>query len=471
VAGTDADLARVYDYVDAHRDAFVEELFLLLRQPSISTQDVGVERCAEMLRDVMAGCGLEARLLPTPGKPVVYGQRIGHPGRATVLIYGHYDVQPVDPLDAWISPPFEPTIRDGRIYARGSGDNKGQHLAQLLAIRACLATVGELPVNVKVIVEGEEESSSPHLAQFAEQHRSLLAADVVYVSDGPVHESGRPLVVLGVRGILYVELNARGARSDLHSGNRGGVVPNAAWELVELLASMRDREGRVLIEGFHDAVRPPTEAERAAIARLPLDLDTVLRELGTTRLPPPEGVGYYERLMLRPTLNICGLHSGYTAAGKKTIIPAAAMAKVDMRLVPDQDPDDIFEKFVRHVAARAPALQVQRLGSMRPSRTPIENPYTEAVVRAVTRACGEVPLVVPSLGGSLPNYVFTEILGRPCLTVPYANPDENNHAPNENLEIERFIQGIKTCAAVLHGLGERGRETAIGVGDEARRQK
>ncbi len=452
MAGLNADLVRVYEYIDGHRDAFVEELFPLLRQPSISTQDVGVERCAELLREIMAGCGLQARLLPTAGKPVVYGERLGHPQRPTVLVYGHYDVQPVDPLDAWESPPFEPTIRNGRIYARGSGDNKGQHLAQLLAIRACLATRGELPVNVKVIVEGEEESSSPHLARFAQEHRNLLAADVVYVSDGPVHESGRPLVVLGVRGILYVELQARGARSDLHSGNRGGVVPNPAWELVQLLASMRDREGRVLIEGFYDAVRPPTGADLAAVAGLPLDLEAVLRDLGTTRLPPPEGVGYYERLMFRPTLNICGFHSGYGGAGKKTIIPAAALAKVDMRLVPDQDPDDVFDKFVRHVARRAPDVKVERLGSMRPSRTPIENPYTEAVVQAVTHACGEAPLVVPSLGGSLPNYVFTEILGRPCLTVPYANPDESNHAPNENLEIGRYIQGIKTCAAVLHSL-------------------
>jgi acetylornithine deacetylase/succinyl-diaminopimelate desuccinylase-like protein len=447
-----AALTPVFEYIEAHRQGFVDELLAYLRQPSISTQDVGVEECAAMLRGIMAGCGLEARVLPTAGKPVVFGERRVHPELPTVLIYGHYDVQPVDPLDAWVSPPFEPSIRNGRIYARGSGDNKGQHLAQLLALRAYLETVGELPVNVKVLVEGEEESSSPNLASFARDHRDLLAADVVYVSDGPVHESGRPVLVLGVRGILYIELQAGGARSDMHSGNRGGVVPNPAWQLVELLATMRDAQGHVLIEGFYDAVRRPTSAEREAIAHLPLDLPAVLKELGIARLPPPDGLGYYERLMLQPTLNICGFHSGYGGAGKKTVIPSTAAVKMDMRLVPDQDPDDIFSKFVRHVEQRAPGVRVLRHGSMRPSRTPIENPATSAVIRAITHGYGEAPLIMPSLGGSLPNYVFTEILKLPCLTVPYANPDESNHAPNENFEIDRFIKGIRTCAAALSEL-------------------
>lgn len=457
-------LDRVYAYIDAHRDDFVAQLLVLLRQPSISAQNVGVEECAELLREIMTGCGLEAQLLPTAGKPVVFGQRLVDPLLRTVLIYGHYDVQPVDPLEAWESPPFEPTIRRGRIYARGSGDNKGQHLAQLLAMQAYLATWGELPVNVKVILEGEEESSSPHLARFVEEHRELLAADLVYTSDGPVHESGRPQVVLGVRGILYVELRARGAKSDLHSGNRGGVVPNPAWHLVDVLASMRDREGWVAIEGFYDTVRPQTAAERAAIADLPLDLPAILAEYGTDRLPPPAEPGYYERLMTLPTLNISGFRSGYGGEGMKTIIPATATAKLDMRLVVDQDPDDIFAKFSRHVRERAPDVEVVRLGSMLPSKTPIENPYTRAVATAVARAYDEEPLVVPTLGGSLPDYVFTRILGLPSIMVPYANPDENNHAPNENLEIERYIKGIKICAAVLRNVGE------LGAGDRAPRR-
>jgi acetylornithine deacetylase/succinyl-diaminopimelate desuccinylase-like protein len=459
-----SDLTHVYAYVDARREEFVDLLLRYLRQPSISTQDVGVEVCAELVLGMMRDCGLEARLLPTAGKPVVFGQRAVDPGRRTVLIYGHYDVQPVDPLEAWETPPFEPTIRNGRIYARGAGDNKGQHLAQLLAVRSYLATEGALPVNVKVILEGEEESSSPHLARFVEEHRELLAADLVYTSDGPVHESGRPQVVLGVRGILYVELRARGPKSDLHSGNRGGVVPNPAWRLVEVLASMRDAHGRATIEGFYDDVRPLTAAESAAIARLPLDLAKVFASYGVTRLPPPEGLGYYERLMAQPTLNICGFASGYSGEGMKTIIPATATAKLDMRLVPDQDPDDVFEKLTRHVRERAPDVAVARLGSMLPSRTPIENPYTQAVIAAVAEATGEEPLVVPSLGGSLPDYVFTRILGLPSVTVPYANPDESNHAPNENLEIERYLKGIKICATVLRNVGAPEPATAAARG-------
>jgi acetylornithine deacetylase/succinyl-diaminopimelate desuccinylase-like protein len=444
------DRATLDAFLRAHHDSFVEELAELVRLPSISTQsNPGVQACAERLVDTLQRSGLEARLLATPGQPVVFGQRLARPGRPTVLIYGHYDVQPVDPLDAWQSPPFEPSVRDGRLYGRGSSDNKGQHLAQLLALRALLALGDELPLNVKVILEGEEENGSPHLAGFVQEHRDLLTADVAYTSDGPVHDSGRPLVVLGVRGMLSVELRAHGANRDVHSGNRGGVVPYPAWELVHLLASLRAPDGRVAIEGFYDSVRPATAAEREAMGRLPLDLDAHLREYGINRLPPPDDWGYYERLMLQPTLNIAGLHAGYTGGGIKTIIPHQAIAKLDLRLVPDQTPEDVFRLLERHVRAHAPGIELVRLGDMQPSRTPIDNPYTQTVLAAVREATGEEPYVVPSLGGSLPDYVFTRILGIPSLLVPYANPDQNNHAPNENFELARFVGGIRTCATVL----------------------
>ncbi|MBA2529882.1 MAG: M20/M25/M40 family metallo-hydrolase [Euzebyales bacterium] len=442
-------LAAVAAYVDDHRQAFLDELCDLVRQPSISSEDVGVEACADHLVATMRRSGLSARLLATRNKPVVYGERLVATDRPTVLVYGHYDVQPVDPLDAWDSPPFEPIVRHGRLYGRGTSDNKGQHLAQLLGIRATLAVAGELPVNVKVVLEGEEECSSPHLAEFVEGNRELLAADVVYTSDGPVHDSGEPTVVLGVRGILCLELRARGARSDLHSGNRGGVVPNPAWELVRLLATMVDAEGTVTVDGFGEGVTPPTDAERAAIERLPVDVDAHLRTYGIDRLPPPEGLGFYDRLMLRPTLNIAGLASGSTGEGFKTIVPATAMARIDVRLVPDQDPDGVFAAVAAHVAARAPGVEVTRVGAMPPSRTPVDNPYTQAVVGALTDVWGREPLVLPSLGGTLPDYVFTRLLGLPSLLVPYANADQANHAPNENLELERFYTGIRTCAAVL----------------------
>jgi acetylornithine deacetylase/succinyl-diaminopimelate desuccinylase-like protein len=444
------DRATLDAFLRTHQDSFVEELSDLVRLPSISTQsNPGVQACAEALLGTLRRSGLEARLLPTPGQPVVFGQRLVDARRPTVLIYGHYDVQPVDPLDAWQTPPFEPVVRDGRLYGRGSSDNKGQHLAQLLALRALQALGDELPLNVKVILEGEEENGSPHLAGFVREHRELLAADVAYTSDGPVHESGRPLVVLGVRGMLSVELRAHGANRDVHSGNRGGVVPYPAWELVHLLASLRRADGRVAIDGFYDAVRPASAAEREAIARLPLDLGGHLREYGIDRLPPPDDWGYYERLMLQPTLNIAGLHAGYAGEGIKTIIPHQAIAKLDLRLVPDQTPEDIFRLLQRHVHAHAPGIELVWLGDMQPSRTPIDNPYTRTVLAAVGEATGEEPYVVPSLGGSLPDYVFTRILGIPSLLVPYANPDQNNHAPNENFELARFIGGIRTCATVL----------------------
>jgi acetylornithine deacetylase/succinyl-diaminopimelate desuccinylase-like protein len=441
-------------YLSDNQDQFVDELCELVRLPSISTQaNPGVQACADALVETMRRGGLEPRLLPTPGQPVVFGQRMVDPRLPTVLIYGHYDVQPVDPVEDWVTPPFEPVIRDGRLYGRGSSDNKGQHLAQLLAIRALLKLDGELPTNVKVILEGEEENGSPHLAWFVEHNRELLACNVAYTSDGPVHESGRATLVLGVRGMLGVELRARGANRDVHSGNRGGVVPYPAWDLVHLLASMRRPDGRVAIDGFYDSVRPPTIAEREAISRLPLDLPAHLRQYEFDRLPPPDDWGYYDRLMLQPTLNITGLNGGYAGHGIKTIIPHQAVAKLDMRLVPNQTPDEIFDCLERHVRRYAPGVELIRLGDMRPSRTAIDNPYTQTVITALREATGEEPYVVPSLGGSLPDYVFTEILGVPSLLVPYANPDQNNHAPNENFELARFIGGIRTCATVLRRLG------------------
>ena len=446
-------LRAVFDAIEARQQQFIDELLDLVRQPSISSQGIGVLECAELELAAMRRAGLEAQLLPTPGFPVVFGQRLVGNDRPTVVVYGHYDVQPVDPLDAWTSPPFEPEVRDGRIWGRGSSDNKGQHLAQLLALRTFLDIAGDVPVNVKVILEGEEESSSPHLAAFVEAHADLLRADLAYTSDGPIHESGRPTVVLGVRGILYVELRARGANTDVHSGNRGGIVPNPAWQLVDLLHGMRAPDGRVIIDGFYDGVRPIGELERAALAELPLDVPAFLRAYDLRQVPPPDDLGFFEKLMLQPTLNISGFSSGYAGAGMKTIIPATATVKIDMRLVADQHPDHVFECLSRYVQARAPEVEVVRIGSMEPSRTPLDHPYVQAMTRALANAHpGQTPVIVPSLGGSLPDYVFTRILGLPSLLVPYANPDQRNHAPNENFTIDRFISGIKTFAAVLHEL-------------------
>jgi len=363
---------------------------------------------------------------------------------------------PPEPLAEWLSPPFEPTIRDGRLFARGAGDNKGQIFAQIAGARAWLAAAGRLPINVKFLVEGEEETGSPHLASFVRDQRELLAADLVYTSDGPVFDDAHPQIVYGVRGLVYVELRARGANHDLHSGNWGGIAPNPAWTLVHLLATMLDADNTVTIPGFYDAVRPLSPAARAAIERIPLDQRRALRELGLERLPPPPAVPYFDRLMARPTLNIAGFSSGYGGEGSKTVLPATALVKMDMRLVPDQQPDDIFAKVVAHVRRHAPEVDVWRLGSMEPSFTPLEHPYAECIRRAVATGFGRPPLDVPLLGGSLPDAVFTKILGLPSFLVPYANADERNHAPNENIEVARVFKGIRTAAALLAYLADTG---------------
>jgi len=445
-------LEAVWAYVDEHADEMLEQLKTLVRQPSISAQDVGVKECAELLAGMMRADGIETRILPTAGQPVIVGRGEAVPGAPTVLVYGHYDVQPVDPLDAWESPPFEPTIRNGRLWGRGTGDNKGQLLAQLLAYRAWKAVAGRPPLNVTFIFEGEEESMSPHFAQFCREHRELLAADVAYASDGPVHESGRYLISLGVRGVVTVELEARGATRDYHSGHGGNLLPNPAWELVHLLATMRAPDGRILIEGFYDGVRPIEAAERAAIDELPLDLPAYLAKYEIASLAAHPADNFFERVMFHPTLNLAGFTSGYGGQGTKTIIPSKAVAKIDMRLVVDQRADEVWEKFERHVKRHAPNVVARRLGAMEPSRTPVGEPYVGVIARAVERATGARPYVSPSSGGSLPDYAFTRDLGLPLVKVPYANVDEANHAPNENLELAKFYAGVRISASVYEAL-------------------
>ncbi len=375
------------------------------------------------------------------------------PGAPTVLLYGHYDVQPPDPLDAWVSPPFEPTIRDGRIYARGIGDNKGQHFAQILAIESHLAVHGELPCNVIFLLEGEEEIGSPHIADFVREHRDRLKADLVVTADGPIHDSGLPTVTFGVRGVASFELRARGAKRDLHSGNFGGVAPNPLWTLVHLLGTMKNAKGEITIEGFHDSIIPATELELQAARRLPLDPAEVKAELGLQRFDEPADRPVADRLMFHPTLTINGMHGGYGGPGSKTVLPHEALVKCDVRLVEAMTPAEIFEKVGAHVRKHAPDVEFMPLNGMLPSKTPMDSPFAEPLRQAVVDAQGVEPLLYPSAGGSLPDYVFTKILGTDAFVVPYANADEANHAPNENLKLDCFLNGIRTGAAILSRVG------------------
>ena len=453
MASSDA-LAAVFARVEDNRAAFLDRLIAYLKHPSISAENIGIDEVGALLVEMLTEIGLETRLVPTDGHPMVVARWEKAPGKPTVLLYGHYDVQPPDPLDKWVSPPFEPAIRDGRLYARGVGDNKGQHFAQILAIESHLKVHGVLPCNVILLLEGEEEIGSPHIAGFVRANTHLLKADLAITADGPRHASGAPTIKFGSRGVVSFELRCKHASRDVHSGNYGGVVPNPIWTLVHLLGTMKNAAGEITIDGLHDDVLPPSPEELAAIERLPLDVEAVKASLGLARLDAPAEMPFYDRLCFRPTLTINGFHGGYGGPGSKTVLPNEAFVKCDIRLVEAQDPEDILRKVAAHVAKHAPEVEFVSVEmGMQPSKTPIASPYTAPLRRAFVAAQGEEPLLIPAGFGSLPGYVFTKILRIPAFVTPYANPDEANHAPNENMTLDCFHSGVRTGAALLNELG------------------
>ncbi len=452
----------VHDNIDARRDEFLQDLIELVSQPSISARDEGVKECAELLAGMLEELGISARIIPTAGQPVVYGEiSSGDPEAFTLICYGHYDVQPPEPLELWESPPFEPTIREGRLFGRGTGDNKGQLLTHVLAASAWMQTYGAPPINLKFVFEGEEESGSPNLATFVRENREMLRGDLVLISDGTKHPSGAPLISLGNRGVIGVTLRARGADRDNHSGNKGGVAPNPAWMLIHVLANTVDPSGHVLIEGFYDDVRPVSDTDREIISKLPFDPEEFGATMGLPRVDMPKE-DYYSKIMLEPYFNINGMISGYTGPGSKTIIPSEAEVRIDIRTVVDQTYEDLVEKLRRHVARIDPRVEVEvrGIGGMEASRTPADHPTIPVIAEAVQSARAAKPFINLSSGGSLPNAVWPRDLGVPHVGVPYANADENNHSPNENLQLQCFYDGIHTSAeifATLAGAKEEGR--------------
>ena len=440
-------------YIAANRDRFLSELFRLLRQPSISTRNEGMHECAALLASQMRDVGIKTEIIPTARHPVVYGE-IPKAGAPTVLIYGHYDVQPPEPLDLWDSPPFEPAIRNGKIYGRGTSDNKAQLFTYLKTVETMWAARGGLPVSLKFLYEGEEEIGSPNLEPFVEANRARLAADLTYYSDSHIHESGRPILILGLKGMVYVELKARGVGTDQHS-MRATSVPSAAWRLVWALSTLKDKSNRVLIPGFYDDVRPLTPLEREAVARIPVDAEKLKAFFGIDAfLQGRESSDFYFNLVSEPTCNIAGLLSGYTGPGSKTVLPAEAMAKIDMRLVPDQRPDDIAAKLRAHLDAQGFAdIAVETSQHfLTPSRTPIDHPAVAIICEALRETYGSEAIVFPNIGGAGPNYIFTDVLKQPCFVVPHATHDQANHAPNENMEVEGFFRGIRTQCRVFEKL-------------------
>ncbi|WP_158737250.1 M20/M25/M40 family metallo-hydrolase [Alteribacillus sp. YIM 98480] len=445
------NLQNVEQLIKERADDYIEDLFVLLRKKSIHSNDTEIRETAHFIIKKMEEIGASTRFIETEGNPVVYGEIINKQENFTLLIYGHYDVQPSGPVEEWLSPPFEPTIRDEKIYSRGAGDNKGQLMAQILGIKSYLEVFGSLPINIKFVFEGEEENGSTNLASFVASHQDLIKADMVYTADGSMHESGAPFVLLGVRGVLGVELTAEGAQWDNHSGNMGNILPNPVWPLVELLQTMCDRNGNILIEGFYDNIKKPSLEEERLLKELPFDLESTAKKVGYSKLNM-SGEDYYRLLTMTPTFNIAGFNSGFSGEGLKGVIPGQAKVKIDMRLVADQDPEDIYQKVCDHVRKYAPEVKVKHLGEMKPSRTAAGLEVVQLINEAVAEAYHTEPVLQPSLGGSLPVYVWTDILKVPSVIVPYANFDQANHSPNENLNLKNYFNGMKCISHVIHKL-------------------
>ncbi len=446
----------VIDFIHTHRDRYVNELKHYLAIPSISAMPMhadDVVRCAKWTADEMTRIGLEnVRLEHTPGNPIVYGDWLHAPGAPTILFYGHYDVQPVDPLDQWETPPFEATVRDGELYARGAADDKGQVFMHFKAIEAHLKQAGKLPVNIKLLIEGEEEVGSVHLDDYIREHRAALAADVVVISDSAMFDRGVPSICYSLRGLVYCQIDVRGTKTDLHSGVFGGAVANPATVLAQMLAQLKDRSGRVKVSGFYDDVRELTDAERDEWKKLPFNERKYRQDLGAPKLFGETGFTTLERVWGRPTLDVNGLCSGFTGEGAKTVIPATAMAKVSMRLVPDQDPDKIaalFEEFVKSIAPKTVEVTVTRMHGGKPWITEFDNPYVKAAGRAIEQGFGKTPVFCRE-GGSIPVVsTFQAELGIPAVLFGVGLPDENAHAPNEKLDLSNFHGGI-VSAAILY---------------------
>jgi acetylornithine deacetylase/succinyl-diaminopimelate desuccinylase-like protein len=437
--------------VAQHRDELLDGLLDYLRQPSESATGHGFPEATERALAEVRRAGLAARVLATAGRPAVVGHGEGPPGAPRVLIYGHYDVQPPGPRELWRTEPYTPTIHNGRIWGRGTADNKGQHYAHLQALRLLREQYGRLPCAVTVLLDGEEEVGSPHLPELIRQHREELAGDLVIWSDGPVHESGEWCIVHGVRGIMAARLTARGGGKPMHSGNWGNVAPNPAWDLVHALASLRDAAGGVRVDGFYDDIEPLPDPDRRALDTLPVDLASIHAELGVDRLEDGfAGLPFTDRLVTRPTLTINGIAGGDLA---RTIVPDTVEARIDVRLVAGQDPRRVFDRVRDHLRRHAPRVGVELEFAVPPSRTPLDNPFTGTVAAAIARATGTEPLLVPALGGTLPDHMWTRVLGVPSLGVPFANADEANHAPNENLELDRYFTGIAISMSMLSALG------------------
>jgi len=449
-------------FVRENQHRLLDELKSFLKIPSISTlpeHKGDIDRAARFVADSLGSAGMEnVEIIPTAGHPLVYGDWLHAPGKPTVLCYGHYDVQPPDPLDLWTTPPFEPTIRDGNLYARGSADDKGQMYMHVKAVETLRAVNGKLPVNVKFLIEGEEEVGGESIAKYVADNPEKLKADVALVSDTALYAEGVPTLCIGLRGLIYMELAATGAMRDLHSGLYGGAAPNAVFALIELLAKAKSAAGVIRIPGIYDDVEPPAPAEKESWEKLPFrEKDFLKKEVGSSRLTGETKYSVLERIWARPTLEVHGIAGGFTAAGAKTVIPAKATAKVSIRLVPKQDPDKVIAVFRKFVDKNTPKGIRTELRVLSASPAVMVNPDHPAI-QIAAKAFSDIlekPTVFIRSGGSIPIVGdFATHLKIPTILMGFGLPDDGLHSPNEKYKVENYYKGIMTIA---HFLDEYGR--------------
>lgn len=445
-------------YLEANRDAHLEELKDLLRIPSVSTADKhkpDVVEAANFVADRLRDMSFDVTVYPTEGHPIVYGEWLGAPDAPTILIYGHYDVQPPEPLDLWRNPPFEPTIENGNIVARGATDDKGQFYCHLKGCEAHMKTAGSLPVNVKFLIEGEEEIGSPSLDPFLVEYAEMLKADAVLISDTSMFSEGRPALTVGLRGLAYFDIEVRGASHDLHSGLYGGAVKNAINALCEMVSGLHAEDGSVAIEGFYDSVRPLSPSDREEMAALQHDEKAFRAEIDVAETVGEQGYTVLEQISARPTLDCNGIWGGYTEPGAKTVLPAQAFAKISCRLVPDQAPEEINAKLEAHLQKHCPAgatVKVLPHHGAEPFLVDREGVAVNAATRALARVWGVEPVFMRS-GGSIPIVAnFKDRLGIDSVLMGYGLADDRLHSPNEKFGLKNFFNGIRASAYVLEEL-------------------
>ncbi len=449
------DYSKIDSYLEKNLNKSIDELKTLVAQPSVGAQNLGMRECAELVAGMLRKRGFKVEVMDTPGAPVVFGERKGKSNR-TLLIYNHYDVQPAEPLELWESPPFKPEQRDGKVYGRGIGDDKGHIAARLHAIDALLDAYGQLPCTIKFIIEGEEETSSVHLYDFVLGNKDKLKADACVWEFGSVDHTDTPIEYLGLRGIQYVELSVELLSTDVHSGLGGSIFPNAAWRLVWALNSLKGPDGQVRIPGFYDGIVAPSARDRELLAAMPDPSEDYKTRFGVPYFLKglKGGVDLEVEGVFSPSCTICGLTAGYQGPGSKTVLPARASAKVDFRLVPNQDPADILRKLRAHLDSEGfKDVNVADLGGDFPARTDPDDPFIQLVVRTAKDVFGKDMLLVPMIGGSGPSYPFVHDLGLPVATAGLGHPDGRAHAPNENIRVDLYLKHAKHMARIMQEFG------------------